>query len=296
MLHRLRTHELLMITVLVGCHVTGRENVRTEVNAVRSVHRAETERSQFAADDTPHPSLDRWERMIHAPRKCLQRSVFDESQISDDTLALLSEYLDQQQLNDLRVTIREYAPGEWQERLRDRVGQHPPVTRYVTAPLAWTRSTLFPDRVFHRNRYDSSTDTLAINADRPFEILEQAAIAKRSRSARFPLLTQLPPMTLIHGIQADFEIIQWARDRSLPEIEQQGYRRLYPRLADTAGIVVMPLIPFAAAPVVGLGSHLAGAGAAEARIAYQRRFQLPQSDSSDFPGSPAQRSIDEQDE
>ena len=258
----------LAATLLFKCGCTLTTGIPTH-----ELTRSDGDGSENVATAAPaeHPVLDRLERVIDAPLRLLpaQADAPQDSVISPETLALVQGYLDQHGLVDVRIAVNEYAPRENLKRIRDNKSIAPG-WRYPAGGLAWLRTTLVPDRLLDRNRFDPYTRTLVLCSDRPFEILAEAARARQLVARPAPdwvtVASGVPPLVFIARWSAASEALEYARAAKDENLEETGYRELYPEVTTTAALVFAPFLPWYATPMLAAGGQVIGWGAAELRI------------------------------
>lgn len=217
----------------------------------------------------PHPRLDRWERLVEWPQRLIGRAAQDDIALSEETVEMLRQYLAENGLRDVRIVYNEYSPLAqwWRLRENERISAG---WKYSIGTATVIGGTLFPARVFDRNKYNPFTNTLEINSDRPFEILNYAVVAHRVESHDwrdlYVVTTQLRPIGMVNRLNAGYEALDYARSQNDWKLEQAGYRQLYPQTANLGTIAAAPFLPLYAMPLVGLGGNMVGTHVANRTI------------------------------
>ena len=228
MSHRLRLIlSSLLLTVGSGCATPG---PRSEFSNHCSSHLLDSAGPAVAVDSRPHPRLDRIEHFLNGPRRWFRDAEELDAEVSQETLDLVTESLQAQGLCDVHVTLNAYSPHEEWCRLQANTDL-PEAWRYSVGTCFWLRSTMVPDRVLNKNVYYPNSNTLALNAEDPFDILSEIAYARRLREGRVPImartLPQLPVLSSVSRIQASREVLAEAKTEGHWEIEQAGYTQVY---------------------------------------------------------------------
>ncbi len=153
--------------------------------------------------------------------------------LTDETRAKLTAYLEENDLTDVLVRVNQYDPkGEWQ-RLREnrRVAAG---WRYSAGLLSMAHYTLLPGRVFGGDTYNPFTNTLYINSDVSAVVLHEAAYAKDIHSQSLPgtyaVFNELPVMSLWRHTKGVNDILGYARTNDDWTVERETYRVVYPQM------------------------------------------------------------------
>jgi hypothetical protein len=222
-------------------------------------------------DDHPHPRLDRLEAAAESPARFLGIKLDHHQRLqqAEEAAALAADFLKQNQIDDVRVTVNAYDPQtEWQRLASHSL--HRPAWAYPFGTLACLRRTLFPERVLNRDSYNPWTRTLAINSGDEFSALAAAAhVIEVEQAPVTPIglsLAQWPVFNVLYRHRGSYRVIQLAKDEKNETLAATGYRRFYSELFSTASMAAMPLVPFYAAPLLTTGAWAVGRGVAEAQI------------------------------
>lgn len=214
----------------------------------------------------PHPTLDKMAKCIDAPARVFGVEK-PSRELSPETAELLSEYLQKNELDELRIEIGVYDPaGQWRRlHHNNRIS---PVWRYTAGALSVVGYTLFPGRVWGINKYNPYTDSLQIHSNKPMDLLQESAVAKSIRSQRWPgpyaVFTSLPLIALVRHGQATDDVVNYARAENEWEIEKRAYRELYPQAISRGMGGVGPIVSVAVGvawwvrPMIGLGGSVLG--------------------------------------
>ncbi len=153
--------------------------------------------------------------------------------LTDETRAKLTAYLEENDLGDVLVRVNQYDPrGEWR-RLREnrRVAAG---WRYSAGLVSMAHYTLLPGRVFGGDTYNPFTNTLYINSDVSAVVLHEAAYAKDIHSQPLPgtyaVFNELPVMSLWRHTKGVNDILGYARTNDDWTVERETYRVVYPQM------------------------------------------------------------------
>ena len=153
--------------------------------------------------------------------------------LTDETRAKLTAYLEENDLTDVLVRVNQYDPkGEWR-RLREnrRVAAG---WRYSAGLVSMAHYTLLPGRVFGGDTYNPFTNTLYINSDVSAVVLHEAAYAKdihsQSHPGTYAVFNELPVMSLWRHTKGVNDILGYARTNDDWTVERETYRVVYPQM------------------------------------------------------------------
>ncbi|MEI8020763.1 MAG: hypothetical protein WCH39_21345 [Schlesneria sp.] len=153
--------------------------------------------------------------------------------LTDETRAKLTAYLEENDLTDVLVRVNQYDPkGEWR-RLREnrRVAAG---WRYSAGLVSIAHYTLLPGRVFGGDTYNPFTNSLYINSDVSAVVLHEAAYAKdihsQSHPGTYAVFNELPVMSLWRHTKGVNDILGYARTNDDWTIERETYRVVYPQM------------------------------------------------------------------
>ncbi len=166
--------------------------------------------------------------------------------ISPETETAIKQYLEVNQLSDVKVRLNEYAPlSEWTRLTRnEKVGAG---WRYTAGVLVWTLYTIFPQRIFGGDNYNPYTDTISVYSDLPVVALHEGGHAKDTGSIEYKgthsILRILPIVPLFDEEFASSDALSYCREKSDREGEKSGYKLLYPAYGTYVGGQLMSFVP-----------------------------------------------------
>lgn len=225
---------------------------------------------RWDADVTPHPKLDRFERLVESPIQLVRRDHEPlETDVSVNTKEIISRYLAEHGAEELQVAFNEYSPAKRWRRLQNNREVHA-TWRYTVGVALLVQAAVIPGRVFDRNSYDPYTNTIYVNADRPFEILtlmEMASQSQRSSSRELSAVGMtLPVVETVPRVVAGRRVLLFAQEHDEWDLECAGHKDLWTRSTGVGSLAATPFVPFPVKPVVMIGSRWLGAGIAKRQI------------------------------
>lgn len=187
----------------------------------------------------PRPIIDTVGWVVGIPGKILlwDRRV-DNHRIGYETEAMLAEYIEQNQLDGVRVRVNQYRPGEdWSRLVRNKsVGAG---WRYTFGTLSVLGETLLPGRVFGGDHYNPYTNTIHLYSDIPAIALHEAAHAKdfarRKWKGTYAAVYMLPIVPLYHESVATADVFAYLEAEKSPQELAAASRILYPAYGTYAG-------------------------------------------------------------
>lgn len=248
-----RTIMVLAAILNIGCrtgqtrytHIPPREELRSSSPPVQFEHGA------------PNLALDTAQTVIEVPQRVLYGGELAERTPGPQTCEVLTDYMQQNELTDVPVLVREYDPiGEW-KRLYEN-DQIRPFWKYTAGSLSIVQYSIFPDRVFRRDVYNPFTNSLSVNSDCLTSALREAAYAKdvRSRTApgSYATFNSVPGLSLWKSTVAVNDVLDYARASEQWPIESDVYRRQYPYIACES----MTPATYFMTPVAGFAATMGG--------------------------------------
>ncbi len=218
---------IVLVAVTTGCATTPYTPSRcseTELMPLRANER-QIERGN------PHAFLDgfgSW--VLGLPSKVTLLSTrVDNHDVSPETEAALTRYLEANGLCDVKVRINQYAvPGEWSRLFRNRNVSG--FWRYTLGILSMVNYTILPQRAFGGDNYNPYTNTISIYSDLESVALHEGGHAKdfagREWKGAWAAFGSLPLASLwLEGI-ASSDAVSYLRSRG----ETQGEKAAYPLL------------------------------------------------------------------
>ena len=212
----------------------------------------------------PHKVLDKLAWCVGIPEKVFTlNSKTNNHQVTDETIDQVKQYLEENDITDVYVSVDDYNPGLQWRRLKENQ-MVSPFWKYTVGAGAWLGYTLFPNRVFGGDEYNPFTNTLIVSSDVPALVLAEAAYAKDIRQRTHPGLyatvNDLPIVSLWRHSLATSDILSYARTQKDWDKEREAYEVLYPLVGSTTFGASAHFIPVA-------GPFLSVAGAAVGQAA-----------------------------
>jgi len=205
----------------------------------------------------PRPFLDGLGWVVGIPSKIIlwDRRV-DNHSVSPETEQAIAKYLDDNELDQVKVRVNQYAPREEWERLvaNKSVGAG---WRYSLGTLSWIGYTIFPGRVFGGDNYNPFTNTINVYSDAPALALHEGGHAKdfsqRSLPGTYAAVYVLVPFApLYHEAVATNDALTYLHTEGTEAEEKEAYRLLYPAYGTYLGQAV-------GGPILTVvGGHIAG--------------------------------------
>jgi hypothetical protein len=251
----------------------------------------------FVERGQPNKTLERIGWVVGLPARIVPlHAKVNNHHISDETLAKLVTYLEQNDLADVRVFVDHYDPkGQWR-----RLGENQavnPAWRYSLGTVGWLGYTLLPGRLFGGDTYDPYTNTLQLHSDVPAMVLREAALAKDVHSRIHPgaycFVSGLPGFSIYRDSQITGEVLGYARERHDWELEREAYHVLYPQFGSQVATLGMPFFSeWWAGPALGLSGAATGHVVGRT-VAKRREKEVSPRTSADPAADPAAREQDE---
>jgi hypothetical protein len=169
--------------------------------------------------------------VVSLPSKLLLLSWRVENhRVSTDTEAKLLEYMETNQLCNVKLRINQYTvPGEWSRLFRNR-NIHG-FWRYTVGFLTLVVYTVLPQRVFGGDNYNPFTNTVNIYSDVGSIALHEGGHAKdfsgRGRKGLYATLRILPLVPLYQEGKATKDAVSYLRYEAMTEEERRAYPMLW---------------------------------------------------------------------
>lgn len=249
----------VLCLVSAGC-AAARDRPTADANS------ADSPQAVVVSYGRPHAVLDGVSDALSLPVRLLMPNEPDKRKVTPETIDKLSTYLEESELADVHVAVRQYAPRDEWRRLRDNkhLGW---ANRYSLGVLGLVGYTVLPGRLLGRNAYNPYTNTLYVNSDRPGTVMGEAAYAKNVRRQRAPGLyalgRELPLVSIVPALDSGREVIRYARDKGDWELEQEAYPAAYARIGAEAGAGAALVAP----PIMPIAGWMSLAGAAAGNVA-----------------------------
>jgi|GEM_PF-324696 len=232
---------------------------------VRETRREPVERGK------PRPVIDGIGWVFGIPSKVLlwDRRV-NNHRISEETEAVLTTYLAENDLGHVKVRLNQYRPlDDWRRLTKNRTVGWP--YRYTVGALTVAVETILPGRLFGHDNYNPYTATLHLYSDVPSLALREGGrakdVARREYPGSYAFWGSLPIVDLWPATIAYGDAIAYAQASGDVTLQKESYNILYPayggHLGNSAGTFASGLI---AMPIY-LGGIIAGhaAGRVESR-------------------------------
>lgn len=203
--------------------------------------------------------------VIGIPGKILpwNRKVENHS-ISAETEIELAQYLNDNQLDEVKVRLNQYNPIDDWRRLRRNTSVAWPL-RYSLGTLSVCAETIIPGRVFGGDHYNPFTGTIHLYSDLPVIALHEAAHAKdfarRTYPGAYAAIYLVPGVPLWHESIATSDVLAYVHYQEDPPLIRQAYQVLYPAYGTYVGDSLGYFVPKYSSPlfVAGvLGGHAVG--------------------------------------
>lgn len=194
------------------------------------------------------PILDGIGWVVGIPGKILlwDRRI-DNHHVSEETEVALAEYLEKNNLDQVKVRINEYDPlGEWR-----RLRKNKSVSwgwRYTAGTLTALHYTLLPGRIIGGDNYNPFTNTINLYSDHAAVALHEGGHAKdfasRKYKGTYAVATALPVLSLWPEAIATNDALGYLRAEEDYEGEEEAYRVLYPAYATYVAGAASPLLSY----------------------------------------------------
>ncbi len=199
--------------------------------------------------------------VIGIPSKILlwDRRV-DNHDVSAETEEAIRRYLDDNDLDHVKVAINQYDPlDDWRRRRANKTmgwGY-----RYTFGALSVVGEAILPGRVFGGDHYNPFTGTIHLYSDVPAIALHEGGHAKdftrRQLPGTYAIASGLPLISLWPEAIATADAIAYAEQHQDPDLERESYRILYPAYGTYVGGAVGRFAPPVSFPMYA-GAVVAG--------------------------------------
>jgi len=165
--------------------------------------------------------------------------------VSCDTEIALREFIAANNLDDVKVRINEYSPGDEWDRLtsNERVGAG---WRYTLGAISWLFYTVFPQRVFGGDNFNPFTNTINLYSDIPAVALHEAGHAKDFAESDHPgsyaALAFIPLSSLWFEKEATSDALSYLENKGEMCGKKDAYKILYPAYGTYIGGETVQLI------------------------------------------------------
>lgn len=162
----------------------------------------------------------------------------DNHDVSAETEDVIRRYLDDNDLDHVKVAINQYDPLDDWRRLRanNTVGWG---YRYTFGVLSVAGEAILPGRLLGGDHYNPFTGTIHLYSDVPAIALHEGGHAKDFTRRKFPgtyaMAAALPVVNLWPEAIATGDAIAYAEQHQDPDLERESYRILYPAYGTYVG-------------------------------------------------------------
>jgi hypothetical protein len=183
--------------------------------------------------------------------------------ISEETEAAMKEYLERNNLKEVKVRLNEYAPiGEFKRLTsNENVGAG---WRYTLGLLSWIFYTVLPGRILGGDAYNPYTNSIYLYSDLPAVALHEGGHAKDIAGRRWKgsraALRLLPIVPLFDEARATNDALGYSLDTD-PKLLESGYKLLYPAYGTYVGSEALggvPVVGTLAGAIGAIPGHIAG--------------------------------------
>lgn len=222
---------LLPIVLLTGCVAAPyRSGTRSDYYLSRRLPDLQDEQIERGQR---RPILDTAGWIVGIPSKILLwNSRVDNHNISAETELAIAQYLADNELDQVKVRLNQYAPlDEWRRLTRnDAVGAP---WRYSLGTLSVAGDAIFPGRFWGGSHYNPFTNSIHLYSDLSAEALHEGGHAKdfARRKYKGPYAAAyaiLPGVPLWHEAVATNDALSYLNDRGTYEEQRDAYELLYP--------------------------------------------------------------------
>lgn len=217
------------------------------------------------------PVIDGLGWVIGIPSKIVlwDRRV-DNHNVSAETEEAIRRYLNDNDLDHVKVAINLYDPLDDWRRLRANktVGWG---YRYTLGALSVAGEVILPGRLIGGDHYNPYTGTIYLYGDVPAIALQKGGhakdLARRDHPGTYAFFAALPVVRLWPEAIATGDAIAYAEQHKDPDLERESYRILFPAYGTYVGGAVGRFVPPVALPIY-VGPVIAGhaVGRVEARL------------------------------
>jgi hypothetical protein len=183
--------------------------------------------------------------------------------ISPETEEAIRQYLQRNDLKEVKVRLNEYAPlSEFSRLTKNRgVGAG---WRYTLGILSWLYYTILPGRILGGDAYNPYTNSIYLYSDLPAVGLHEGGHAKdiagRNWKGSRAALRILPIFPLFDEARATNDALGYSREKD-PRLLESGYKLLYPAYGTYVGgesLSTVPVVGPLAGAIGAIPGHIAG--------------------------------------
>lgn len=195
----------------------------------------------------PHKFVDGVGWVFGIPRRIL---LWDR-RVENHNISLVTEdevrnYIDSNQLTDVKVRLNQYAPGSEWSRLRENKAVSPG-WRYTIGALSVLKYTVLPGRVFGGDSYNPFTHTVSLYSDVPAIGVHEAAYAadnaRRTFRGTYGVLQGIDGVNVIHETNATRDALDFFDSQQAMSSTEEARRILHPLYGARVGSSIGGLFP-----------------------------------------------------
>ena len=195
----------------------------------------------------PRPVLDMAGRVLALPNRiALGDPRVDNHRVSPQTEVAITNYLEQNGLNDVLVRSNQYAPRDEYWRMVNNKKIRP-IWKATFGNYNLLKYTLLPGRLTGGDWYNPYTDSLHVYSDAPVVAISRAAYAQdistRVNPGAYAAMKDVPLAGLGHETTAAKLTLQYYENQS-PEQYQAARDLLYPSLGASYGSQLGSFVPY----------------------------------------------------
>lgn len=189
----------------------------------------------------PHAFLDKsdwiWPGSLISKLILWDASV-DSHQISEETIAAVKLFIEENDLSNVQVLINCYKPGNQWQRLFKNKTVHP-FWRFTFGIFSVAGYTIMPGRFFGGDAYNPYTNTIYLYSDNPGIALHEAGHAKdfgrRRMKGTNAFIYSLPLAALYYEAKATSDALSYINDKKINGSLYDAYKILYPAYGTYVG-------------------------------------------------------------
>ncbi len=177
----------------------------------------------------PYSILDTLGWIWGIPSKIILWNInIDNHNLSPEIDVVVTEYLERNNLKDVKVRINQYSPGaEWTRLVEN--DQMSGAWRYTFGILSWLGYTILPGRFFGGDQYNPFTNTISLYSDHPAVALHELGHAKDFAGKEYKgwnaVLRILPIVPLFQEAEATSDALGYLETNECRAIEKDETKR-----------------------------------------------------------------------
>ena len=217
------------------------ERVEQPLAAYNPYQQIEVQRGQ------PRPVIDMAGRVLALPNRiALGDPRVDNHRVSPQTETQITNYLQQNGLNNVLVRSNQYAPrDEWRRMVANKNIR--PIWKATFGNYNLLKYTLVPGRLAGGDWYNPYTESLHVYSDTPVVAISRAAYAQdlssRANPGAYAAVKDVPIVGLAHETTAAKLTLKHFEQHS-PQQYQEARDILYPSVGASVGGQLASLVPY----------------------------------------------------